>query len=38
VRARRAIGYLRSLDDRHLRDLGVKRDDIERFVRSRQGG
>jgi uncharacterized protein YjiS (DUF1127 family) len=36
VRARRAIGYLRSLDDRQLRDLGVERDDIECFVRSRQ--
>lgn len=34
LRARRAINYLRSLDDHRLRDLGIKRkDDIEHFVR-----
>jgi uncharacterized protein YjiS (DUF1127 family) len=34
LRARRAINYLRSLDDERLRDLGIKRkEDIERFVR-----
>jgi uncharacterized protein YjiS (DUF1127 family) len=35
LRARRAIGYLRSLDDNRLLDLGITRRDIERFVRSR---
>jgi uncharacterized protein YjiS (DUF1127 family) len=34
--ARRAIAHLRSLDDEHLRDLGVKREDIERVVRHGQ--
>jgi uncharacterized protein YjiS (DUF1127 family) len=34
LQARRAIAYLRSLDDQHLQDLGVKREHIERFVRS----
>jgi uncharacterized protein YjiS (DUF1127 family) len=34
--ARRAIAHLRSLDDEHLRDLGVKREDIERVVRRGQ--
>jgi uncharacterized protein YjiS (DUF1127 family) len=34
LRARRAINYLRSLDDDRLRDLGITRqDDIEHFVR-----
>lgn len=34
LRARRAINYLRSLNDDRLRDLGIQRkDDIERFVR-----
>ena len=35
VQARRAIGYLRSLDDDQLLDLGVQRQGIEHFVRSR---
>ena len=36
LRARRAIEYLRSLDDDRLLDLGIKRrQDIDRFVRSR---
>jgi uncharacterized protein YjiS (DUF1127 family) len=35
LRARRAMNYLRSLDDDQLLDLGVRRHDIERFVRSR---
>ena len=36
LRARRAIDYLRSLDDDRLLDLGIKRrQDIEHFVRSR---
>jgi uncharacterized protein YjiS (DUF1127 family) len=34
LQARRAIAYLRSLDDQRLLDLGVKREDIEHFVRS----
>jgi uncharacterized protein YjiS (DUF1127 family) len=33
LRARRAINHLRSLDDHRLRDLGIKRKDIEYFVR-----
>jgi uncharacterized protein YjiS (DUF1127 family) len=34
LRARRAINYLRSLDDDRLRDLGIRRkEDIEHFVR-----
>jgi uncharacterized protein YjiS (DUF1127 family) len=33
LRARRAIDHLRSLDDDRLWDLGVQREDIERFVR-----
>jgi uncharacterized protein YjiS (DUF1127 family) len=36
LRARRAIEYLRSLDDDRLLDLGIKRrQDIDHFVRSR---
>ena len=31
--ARCAINHLRSLDDDRLRDLGLEREDIERFVR-----
>lgn len=31
--ARCAINHLRSLDDNRLRDLGLERDGIERFVR-----
>jgi hypothetical protein len=31
--ARCAINHLRSLDDDRLRDLGLERKDIERFVR-----
>jgi uncharacterized protein YjiS (DUF1127 family) len=31
--ARRAINHLRSLDDDRLRDLGLEREDIGRFVR-----
>jgi hypothetical protein len=31
--ARCAINHLRSLDDDRLRDLGMERKDIERFVR-----
>jgi uncharacterized protein YjiS (DUF1127 family) len=33
LRARRAISHLRSLDDDRLWDLGMKREDVERFVR-----
>jgi len=35
VRARRAISFFRSLDDYQLQDLGIRRQDIEDFVRSR---
>jgi uncharacterized protein YjiS (DUF1127 family) len=31
--ARRAISHLRSLDDDRLWDLGIKREEIEHFVR-----
>jgi uncharacterized protein YjiS (DUF1127 family) len=31
--ARRAIGHLQSLDDDRLRDLGIRRKDIEQVVR-----
>ena len=31
--ARCAINHLRSLDNDRLRDLGLEREDIERFVR-----
>jgi uncharacterized protein YjiS (DUF1127 family) len=33
LRARRAINHLRSLDDDRLWDLGMKREDVEHFVR-----
>jgi hypothetical protein len=33
VGSRCAINHLRSLDDDRLRDLGLEREDIERFVR-----
>lgn len=36
LRARRAINHLRSLDDDRLWDLGIKREDIEHFVRFRR--
>ena len=32
----RAIRHLRRLDDHLLRDIGIARGDIERFVRGRQ--
>lgn len=35
--ARCAISHLRSLDDDRLRDLGLEREDIERFVRFGRG-
>jgi uncharacterized protein YjiS (DUF1127 family) len=37
LRARRAIDHLRSLDDDRLWDLGIKREDIEHFVRFGRG-
>ena len=36
--ARCAINHLRSLDDDRLRDLGLEREDIERFVRFGRDG
>jgi hypothetical protein len=34
--ARCAINYLRSLDDDRLRDLGIKCEDVDHFVRVRR--